>query len=223
MIFQRCLQTLLGSAAVLMVAFSSVADDYTLEKVETAPKGLAKDVSMVLSPVGYRVVGPDGPLCELWLRKDIPTNVEFQATQNLHYPLTSGELIGAIQVPRRAKFADFRDQSLKPGTYTLRYGKQPQDGNHIGTSDYSDFLLALLAKEDESSANVDDVDQLQESSAEAAGGTHPAIFQLLPLEESDEPATLVHLEDHDFWVLQLKKGSDNPIALRLIVVGHAEE
>ena len=42
-------------------------------------------------------------------------------------------------------FTDFRGQEIKKGVYTLRYGQQPEDGNHIGTSELADFLLAIPA------------------------------------------------------------------------------
>lgn len=223
MFFNRCRQTLLVTISLCSFAATGFAEDYALEKAETVPAGLASDVAAALAPNGYRIVSGKKAVCEIWLCKDIPVKSDFQPTLSLKYPLTSGELIGVLQVPKRSKFSDFREQPIEDGLYTLRYGKQPQDGNHIGTSEYSDFLLALPAKEDESTSEVDDVDKLQTASAEATGGAHPAIFQLLPLEETTEPATLVHLEDHDFWVLQLKKGTGIPIDLRLIVIGHAEE
>ena len=219
----RCFPTLLVIMIVSIFAAKVQADDYTLEKIESAPKGLADKVAMELSETGYRIVGPKRPLCEIWLRKEIPVKEGFSPTLSLYYPLKSGELIGVLQVPKRADFSDFREQPIDDGVYTLRYGKQPQDGNHIGTSEYSDFLLALPAKEDESTETVEDEYKLNQQSAEAAGGAHPAIFQLLPPKEVSKGEKLVHEEDHDFWILELKKSDAIPLSMKLIVVGHGEE
>lgn len=197
--------------------------DYTLEKTENLPDGLTADVSQALNPEGHRVSGSGGPLCTLWLAKAIPAKEGFSPTLSIKYPLSPGQFIGVLQV-QGAKFSDFRDQRLLPGLYTLRYGQQPQDGNHVGTSDYSDFLLALRTKDDKSPERIDNVEDAQSLSADAAGTAHPAIFQLLPPEEGAESkATLVHDDSHDHWIIQAAAAGEKPLPLRLIIVGVAAE
>jgi len=128
-------------------------------------------------------------------------------------------------VPKRAGLTDFREHELDAGLYTLRYGQQPMDGNHIGTSPTADFLLAIPVADDEDPATIESSKDLFEKSAAASGTTHPAIFTLLPVGDVTitEPA-LTHNEDHDFWVLQAVAAGkgDAKIPLQLVVVGSSE-
>jgi hypothetical protein len=211
-------------ALILSTAFGFVstarAEDYKLEKAGAAPKDLAAEVSKALGPDGYRVSGPDGPMVDLWLAKDIAAKKDFKPTLNVKYPLQPGQLIGVLQVNQGTAFSDFRKQTIAPGVYTVRYGQQPQDGNHIGTSDFSDFLLALPAKDDKSAKGVDNVKDLQTRSAAAAGTSHPAILQLLPNEEKPAEAKLVHDADREFWTLDFAGGA---VPFKLVVVGAGAE
>jgi len=203
-------------------ASSVRAEDYKLEKAGAVPGGIAAEVSQALGREGYRVSGPDGAMIDLWLAKDIAARKEFKPTLNVKYPLQPGQLIGVLQVNKETAFSDFRRQAIAPGLYTVRYGQQPQDGNHIGTSDFSDFLLALPAADDKSSKGVDNTKDLQARSAVAAGTSHPAILQLLPSEEKPTEARLTHDADREFWTLEFAAGQP-PVPFKLVVVGAGAE
>jgi hypothetical protein len=198
------------------------AEDYKLEKAGAPPKDLAPEVSQALAAEGYRVTGPDGPMIDLWTAKEIAAKKGFAPTLNVKYPLQPGQLIGALQVNKGTAFSDFRKQPIAPGLYTVRYGQQPQDGNHAGTSDFSDFLLALPAKDDKSAKGVENAKDLQARSAAAAGTSHPAILQLLPNEEKSTDAKLAHDADREFWLLEFAGGKP-PVPFKLVVVGAGAE
>jgi hypothetical protein len=210
----------LGS--VLGIVSTVRGEDYKLEKAGALPSGLAADVSQALVSEGRRVTGPDGPMVDLWLAKEIATKKDFKPTLNIKYPLQQGQLIGVLRVNEGTAFSDFRRQTIAPGLYTLRYGQQPQDGNHVGTSDFSDFLLAVPAADDPTAKDAADVKDLQARSAVAAGTTHPAILQLLPNEDKAGEPKLVHDADREFWTLDFAGGKP-PIPFRLVVVGAGAE
>lgn len=218
----------LRSFAVLVMVFSCLASsvgaqDYKLEKVSTLPEGLPAEVAQAISKEGHRVTGPQGPMIELWLAKEIAAKKDFKQTLNVKYPLQPGQFIGVLQVVPGTEFTDFRRQVIVPGLYTVRYGQQPQDGNHVGTSDFSDFLLALPAKDDTSTKPIGKVKDLQALSISASGTAHPAILQLLPPEEgaAAEPA-LKHDEAKEFWTVQLSGGTP-AVPFNLVVVGAGAE
>jgi hypothetical protein len=220
--------TSLRSFAFLIIGFSSlassvVAQDFKLEKVSALPEGLPPEVAQAVSKEGQRVTGPQGPMIEFWLAKEIAAKKDFKATLNVKYPLQPGQFVGVLQVTQGTEFTDFRKQVIAPGLYTVRYGQQPQDGNHVGTSDFSDFLLALPAKDDKSTKPIGKVKDLQALSATAAGTAHPAILQLLPPEEgaAAEPA-LKHDESKEFWTVQLQGGTP-AVPFNLVVVGAGAE
>jgi len=89
-------------------------------------------------------------------------------------------LVGVIRYPADSKPHDFRGQALIPGTYILRYGLQPDDGNHLGTSDIRDFLVGCPPEKDVTPKRIEEIKSLFKLSASAAGTTHPAIFLLIP-------------------------------------------
>jgi len=207
-------------APLLLVASVAIAaDEYTLAPSAKLPKELPAALAEQLTPQGHLVKGPRRELCSIWLLKDVAVKPDFAASTAIRYPFTPGQLVGVISVPRRSGFSDFKGHELESGIYTLRYGQQPMDGNHIGTSDTADFLLAVPAADDADPAPVTDLNALFARSAQASGTTHPAILSLLPPEAEAEPG-LTFAADHEFWILNLNASSgEHKLPLRLIVVG----
>lgn len=218
-----CFLTFALSAGVL-----AAEDAYKLSETKGAPEGLARGISSVLNPQGYQVAGPDGPLVTIWLTKNLMAKPDFEPTLSVKYPFENAQLLGALQVHEGATFTDFRGQEIAPGAYTLRYGQQPMDGNHIGTSETQDFLLALPAEVDKEPFPLRFVKDLHEKSAKAAGATHPAILSLLPMEgEAGKTPSLTHNEDRDFWILNISgtskdAGKETQVPLRIVVIGQSE-
>jgi hypothetical protein len=210
---------------IALVAASSAvlaADEYKFETSEAPPSDVPAAIADLLDPQGAKVVGPKRDLCEIWLLKDVARIGDFTPSTSVKYPFTPGQLVGVLKVPRRAGLTDFRGHEIETGVYTLRYGQQPMDGNHIGTSDTADFLLAVPVADDADPAPIADLKSLFTHSAEASGTVHPAIFPLLPAEESAEPG-LTHDAEHELWILQVTaKSGETGIPLRVVVVGIAK-
>lgn len=218
------------SLLCLLSFFSASAargEEYKLATSDSGPEGLAAAIAAEVSPQGMSLIGPQRPFASVWLVKQATVPADFQATAAVRYPFVSGQLIGVLSVPKRSDFVEFRGNKLEAGTYTLRYGRQPTDGNHVGTSDLADFLVAIPADQDEDPAPISDVAKLAELSAAASGTSHPAILSLQPIETAADAATLAHDEERDFWILQTKiavqRGEKTEqLPLRLIVVGVSE-
>lgn len=221
--------TLLLGAFLLVNSSLLVAaeGDYKLEQLKETPEGVSDEIAGFLDSEGYRVVGPEGPVCDIWLVKNLFVQPDFSPTLSVKYPMEEGSLVGVMRIPGDKPFTDFRDQEVKPGVYTLRYSLQPQDGNHIGTSEVRDFLLAIPAKQDTDPLPINIVQQLHQKSAEASGSTHPAIYALQPAEDGEkESPRLKHDEDQDYWILEItgqsKSGGDTKaVPIRLVVVGES--
>lgn len=209
-------------AAILVAPFAGAsADEGQLKTTEGLPSELPGKVAAALSPAGTQVVVGDEPVVTVWLAKSIATKPDFKPTLSVKYPFTVGQLIGAIKVEKSSDYTDFRGQELKPGVYTLRYGQQPVDGNHIGTSETHDFLLGIPAKADTDPAPVKSADATNKLSAPATGSNHPAIYFLVPPEEGTEAAKLTHNDDFDWWVLTVVgegKAGDAAVKVPLVIV-----
>ncbi len=224
----RVLLPLLSVAAFFSVAS---ADEFQVEPLkEAAPEELAPAIRDVLQAEGYRILDDGGePYADVWLLKSIaiketPSDEPKEAV--VYSFLEFGQLIGAIRF--NADGFDYRDQLILPGLYTMRYGLQPLDGDHLGVSTYRDYALLVPAELDET-VEVLAKQNLDDKSADAAGTSHPAVFILLPVADSSkESPAITRDEGKDLWgvVLPLTlqvEGQSEPKTqpIQMIVLGAA--
>lgn len=203
---------------------SSVQADGKLAAVDNAPAGVTPAVAAALSPAGQQFSVDGNAVCTVWLVKEAAPKADFKPSLSVKYPFQPGHLIGVLRVDQKSEFTDFRGQDVAAGVYTLRYAQQPVDGNHVGTSELYDFLLALPAAADEDPAPLKSLDTLMSKSARVTGSNHPAIFSLVPPVATDKAPAAVHEESKEFWILSLSVAAPEgkAIPFRLVVVGESE-
>ena len=220
---------MIATAIVLVAAVSVDKAEHRVELLDEAPPSdvLTDDVLGQLAVTGLKVVrGTKRTICEIWLCKEWGVQADFKPNSGILYPFEPGQLIGVLRF--RRKGGDFRDQDIGRGVYTLRYGRQPVDGNHEGTSPTRDFLL-LVRAEDDTKTDRMDPEQLIKLSATAAESNHPALLCLQKVEDASESTPSIHHhEDNDWWVVRLSGAAkaDNQthdLVLALVVAGHADE
>ena len=140
-------------------AVFSPAEGYSREgwKVEVLkqapPSAIAAEIRNVLEEQGFRIFDDQGQkFAEIWLRRAIPGSSKPVGPKGaVQFPfLKEGEVFGALEFA--AEGHDYRDQSIAKGIYTLRYGLQPVNGDHLGVSTYRDYSLLLPAAKDQSLA-----------------------------------------------------------------------
>ncbi len=216
----------------LLLGVSRAADDYKVAAVaQNVPDEVAADIASLMAPESYKVTHGKRTTCELWLRRAVPVQASFAPTDTVLYPFDVGQLVGVVRFPR--KTSDFRNQEIAAGVYTLRYGLQPVDGNHVGTSETRDFLLLLPAGEDKDPAKLE-MENLYKISRDAAETTHPAIMPLRavsPELDQEKAPIMVHDEAAELWSVAVKGttttgNQDDPKEsklIQLVVVGHAAE
>lgn len=200
------------------------AADYRAEALaEAAPaEEISAAIAETLAPSGTRVIrGTKTTYCDIWLCKQWATAADFKATPEVLYPFAPGQLIGVARFSRKA--ADFRDQDVSTGVYTLRYAQQPVDGAHVGTSLTRDFLLVVSAEVDKSTKPLG-YEDLVEISAEAAGSSHPALFSMQRITDAKRPS-IRHNEEHDWWILGFegKTKDGQTLAAEVVIAGVAAE
>lgn len=205
------------------------AQEYRVDKLaEAAPaEGLAEEIRNELASEGIKVIkGTSRTFVDFWPAKKWAAKADFTATNAILYPFQVGELIGVIRY--KSKGTDFRGQEIKSGVYTVRYALQPEDGNHVGTSDTRDFLLLLPIESDTSPAAVDQ-EQLFKLSAEVAGTPHPAMLALQKANSGAESLpTIEHNEERELYSLLFQGTADaggktSELPVQVVVVGQAAE
>lgn len=218
-------RTLIAAFVLCIAASFACAQEYQAEKFAGGPPSeeLSPEIAKQLSDSGFRVKrGESRTVCEIWPVKELSL-AEVETSDTIQYPLKAGQLLGVIRF--RRKTSDFRDQEVSSGLYTMRYGLQPVDGAHVGTSATRDFVLLLPVEQDKTPATIEDYKTLTQASATASGTSHPAIFLLVKPSEGEVPAVR-HVEEPDWWVLRF----ESPVAkakkaqtFEMVVVGHAVE
>jgi hypothetical protein len=202
------------------------AEEYKIEESrEAPPSALSAAIRESLGPQGYRVLDGEGKLyAEIWLRKAVPASeAPAGAKGAILYPfLTVGELLGALRLPDIGH--DNRDQTIARGVYTLRYGLQPVNGDHLGVSTYRDYALLLPAAKDTALARVARK-PLEEKSAESAGTSHPAILMMVAPKSGAKVPSMVHETVKDSWAavvplsLEVKGESRAAQTVQMILIG----
>ncbi|MEX2176364.1 MAG: hypothetical protein WD872_18520 [Pirellulaceae bacterium] len=207
---------------------SATAQEYHVVKVETpAPADeIAPEIAALLAPTGLKLVkGESRTVCEIWLCQQWPVAADAKTGGDVIYPLAPGSLVGVVRYPRKA--ADFRDQDISAGVYTLRYGRQPVDGAHIGTSPTRDFLVAIPAAGDKSPAALD-YKGLIAGGKETSGSGHPAILSLQRPGAGSEALAVREDADKEWTIVRFTGkaktgGETKDLALEAVLVGVAAE
>jgi hypothetical protein len=140
---------------------------------EPPPVELATPVRELMAAGGTRATAR-GAALRFWWVAALPIKGDGRASWA---DVQEGALVGAVSIS--ADFRDIRGRIVKPGVYTLRYGIQPENGDHLGTSPYREFLLLSPSALDTSAA-ARGHDGTIELSKRTVGGSHPAPWSLDP-------------------------------------------
>ena len=208
------------------LAVTSVgAADWTVKTLEKAPpKELDKKIKAQLSGSAIQVLEDGDIVYELWLNKSVPLQSKPSSPTKPFSVMEETTLLGATQVHQSKR--DYRDSQIYKGVYTMRYALKPQDGNHLGTSDYAYFALLVPSKRDRGGDELQSrADYVEASGADTFSG-HPIILSLRPAssEDGDIPAVHQPAPEHEGVRLALEgsvKGADESpkVILDLVVKG----
>lgn len=225
----RATSIIVASAIVAALTGPSTAiaqDSYTVEVLsEAPPEELAGPIREAIGEQGIRVLNKDGePAFDFWLRRSLPIKGEpAEPANSILFPhLEVGQLMGAVRLAEDT--GDYKDQSILPGLYTMRYGLQPVDGDHLGISNFRDYVLLSFADED---TEIDPIpaDDLQAISTGPSGTNHPSVFLLVRAEDDAEAPSIVRDEGEKRTMIvlsiPLEVGGDDSATLtaQLVIEG----
>ena len=185
-----------------------------------AEPGASDALKKSLEPKGWRIGLTDGAYCDIWLRAAVPTG-KTDAPGAVYTWIGDSTLIGVITFARGT--TDFRGQSIKPGSYTIRYAVHPTDGNHLGISPIRDFLVMLPVAMDPNPDAQFKFEELTKMSTKATGTTHPGILSLVQL-ESAPAAPKLDTDDSNRMAFSaaIKNQAGAAMPFSFVVKGHAE-
>ncbi|HVE38395.1 MAG TPA: hypothetical protein VNM14_00820 [Planctomycetota bacterium] len=197
-------------------------EEFAVEALkEPAPSEVAEAVRKELAPAGSRVLRDGKPFLDFWFRTTLPTGEARGGLGILYGTLKPTGLVGVARV--HGGGSDFKGQKFPAGLYTLRYGVQPEDGDHQGVTESRDFLLLTPAASDPS-PDLLDPKELNKLSAKVNGKKHPAVLYLVggdggPLPRVVRDATA----DRSVFEAQVPAAGGKLLRLSIVVQGKAAE
>jgi len=200
---------------LLVLSASMAFAEYKMEPAGAPPADLASAFAAALQPQGVKILGADGSLyCEIWFRIQLASGAK-STDDAVTLSIPQGALLGVVRFAGPAQ--DRRGQSLKAGTYALRYSQYPVNGDHQGVAPQRDFALLVRAGDDPGPSATPGFDALVAWSAKASGTPHPAVLSIWS-SASDKFPNFSKQNDHD-WVLDVKVGD---VAISIILAGKVE-
>ncbi|TAM81064.1 MAG: hypothetical protein EPN47_14395 [Acidobacteria bacterium] len=210
-------------ASILAFSVAAFAQGtYKGQAAQGLPGGdVPQAIQSGLQPQGESVLDSSGKIvCEVWLRKDLaPASSPDAASNVLYGKIAQGSLVGVIHFPDAAK--DFRGQGIKAGYYTLRYELVPEDGNHMGVSQYRDFLLLVPAAKDTDGDKAVTFNDALKLSRESTDTGHPGVMLMDSVSDTEKTFPAVFQDYSQNWALQMESqlgngGSKLPLAIVLV-------
>jgi hypothetical protein len=147
------------------------------------PKELNAAIRARLDPQAVQLLDGDKPVFEFWFVADLTLATTPASPAKSLDTLKQATFLGAVRVSRDQR--DYRDDELKAGVYTLRFILQPQDGNHLGTSEHPYYLALTPAKLDTRPDGIADYKALVKASSKETSTDHPLILSLRPVTSAE--------------------------------------
>lgn len=202
------MRRLLAFSVASYLALSVAAFAQGTYKIQATQGAAGGDVSQAiqstLQPQGESLLDSSGkPLCEVWLRKDLTAAANPDTEGNVLYgKIDQGSLVGVIHFPDATK--DYRGQAIKAGYYTLRYELIPQDGNHMGVSQYRDFLLLVPASQDTDGTKPVTFTDAVKLARDSTNTGHPGVMMMDSVSDSNKTFPALFQDYSQNWALQVE-------------------
>ena len=182
---------------------------------EEIPEDVSRQIRSILEKKLFRVRIIRDSTAEFWFREKIPLITGRQGSLGINFgALEQGTLLGIVRFS--SQWMDYKNKPVKAGVYCLRYGTQPADGDHTGSTFYRDFLLLLPAAMDQEVALAPE--HLLELSQQGSGTTHPIVMALFPVWELPDQNSVLKNE-LDQPILVFKR---DDLTLGIVLSGHGE-
>ena len=205
---------LLGLSFWLQAAGTSSAAELTLKVTDKEPpKELDPSIRSRLQAKAIQLLNGDKPAYEFWFSNEVPLPAKPDSPAKALQTIRQATLLGVVSVSSDQR--DYRDDELYAGVYTMRFALQPQDGNHLGTSEYNYFAVLIQAKIDTKLDGITDYKPMVKASSKGTTSDHPIILSLRPsaTEEGDFPKLNEPAPEHKSVRIKLRTkvaGADQP-------------
>lgn len=179
----RSTAALLVFLAPLFAARLGAAELTLQVKDAPPPKALDPAVAERLQKKAVQLLDGGQPAFEFWFASELSLTAKPASTAKALDAIRSPALLGAVAVGAGRR--DYRDDEIAPGVYTMRLAIQPNDGNHLGTAEFTWFAALVAAKLDTKPDGIADYKALVKASSKDTSTDHPVILSLRPASSAD--------------------------------------
>jgi hypothetical protein len=167
--------------ATLVLCTSTLCGaDLTLKVTDKPPPAEVKEsIRALLQPKAVQLLEGDKPVIELWLAKELNLQSKPSSPATAMDALKPATLLGAVSFASARR--DYREDEIAKGIYTFRFARQPEDGNHSGTAEFTYFAVLVPAKLDTAPDAIKDYKQLVSTSSKETSTDHPMVISLRPV------------------------------------------
>jgi len=147
------------------------------------PKELNPSIAATLQKSAVQLLDGDKPVLEFWFAAELPLTAKPASPDKALDAVKQAALVGAVSVAKNMR--DYREDPLPAGVHTMRFVLQPQDGNHLGTAEFSYFTALVPAKIDTKPDGLTDYKAVVKASSKETSTDHPVILSLRPASSTD--------------------------------------
>jgi len=209
-------------ATLVLCTCVASAAELTLKVTDKAPPSeINESIRSLLQPKAVQLLEGDKPVIELWLAKELNLQSKPSSPATALDALKQTTVLGAAAFasPRR----DYREDEIAKGVYTVRFAHQQQDGNHLGTAEFTYFAVLVPAKLDAGPDAIKDYKQLVNTSGKETSTDHPMVISLRPVNsaEGEFPKLATPAPEHKSVRVKIPgKGADtSPVVFDIVYEG----
>jgi hypothetical protein len=215
-----------GGLVLAGLTASAAGAEYTVKTLDKEPpKEIAAGIRQQLQPTAIQLFDGDKPLYEFWFDKTIPLKSKPGSPGAGLDAIKETTLLGAAVVYDGQR--DYRDDAIAHGVYTMRFGLQPQDGDHMGTSDYPYFTVLIPAAKDTEPGDITTFKTMTKASGKGTANGHPVVISLRPTQTDQGQFPKLNQPAPEHQAVLLKQpakvadsGPATSIAFDLVFKGH---
>src|SRR5438132_10557866 len=211
---------LLGTLLMFLHVNASTAADLAVKVADKEPpKELDASIRSKLQTKAVQLRDGEKPVYEFWFSAELPLQSKPASVGKALDAVKQPTLLGAVAVSRDQR--DYRDDELRAGVYTMRFAVQPQDGNHLGTSEFNYFAVLTPAKIDNKLDSISEYKALVKASSKETSTDHPVILSLRPVssESGDVPQLNTPAPDHKSVRVKVQaKAGDERVSITFEIV-----
>jgi hypothetical protein len=198
------------------------AGELKVQAADTPPPAQAGEtLQKAVQPKSIQVLAGDKIIYEFWLRSEIPLKGPPESPGKVIDQIRETTFIGLVQVGPGQR--DYKDNEINPGLYTMRVAWQPEDGDHLGTSEYPFFAVLVPASADTSVDGITRYRALVKTSGKGTPTEHPVVLSLRPMETTDGQFPQLREPAPDRKSVQVqtsgKASAPSPITFEIVVKG----